>query len=117
MPSDQTRTFEKLEALLDKEKAILLDGRLDDLGHIARKKDVLINSRKLKTSNSNILSRIRQKADRNQLLLNAAISGLREVTTKLEALRIGPEKLNTYDQTGQRNHLAGDHKGALQRRA
>lgn len=117
MPSDTFHMIDALEDLLDKERAAILDGALEDMGRIASEKERVLERRELTAPDQKALDRVRRKAARNQQLLAAAIRGVRAVTARLDVLRNGPSDMNTYDRTGQRATLGSRHQGALHRRS
>ena len=117
MPSDTFHMIDALEDLLDKERAAILDGALEDMGRIACEKERVLERRELTVPDQRTLDRVRRKAARNQLLLAAAIRGVRAVSARLDVLRNGSSEMNTYDRAGQRTTLGSRHQGALHRRA
>lgn len=117
MPNDTFHMIDALEDLLDRERAAILDGALEDMGRIASEKERVMERRELTAPDQRSLDRVRRKAARNHQLLAAAIRGVRAVTVRLDVLRNGPSDMNTYDQAGQRTTLGGRHQGALHRRA
>ena len=117
MPSDTFHMIDALEDLLDKERAAILDGALENMGRIASEKERVLERRELTAPDQRTLDRVLRKAARNQQLLAAAIRGVQAVTTRLDILRNGPSDMNTYDRAGQRTTLGNRHQGALHRRA
>lgn len=117
MLNDTLDIADALEDLIDKERAAILAGALDEMGRIAAEKERILEGRALSAPNQNTLDRLRRKAARNQQLLTAAIRGVRAVSSRLDVLRNGPGEMNTYDRAGQRTTLNSRHQGALHRRA
>jgi len=116
----QNNTFPRVDALedlLDKERAAILSGALEDMGRIAGEKEKVLDSHTLTAPDQETLDRVQRKAARNQQLLSAAIRGVRAVAARLDVMRNGPGEMNTYDSAGQRKTLGRRHQGALHRRA
>jgi hypothetical protein len=107
-----------LDELLDRERAALLDGDLDAISRSLREKERLIdalNGQQLMSETE--LSAIREKVQRNQILLGGALDGIRAVAERLYALRRIRETLETYDQTGQKTVLERLRSGQVEKRA
>lgn len=103
---NMTAISDQLDNLLDKEREILLAGRIEMLPRLAPQKEKLLE----RLSSSNIsreqIEKLRRKADRNQELLLAASKGIRAVTRRLQALRSQKSQLRTYDSGGHSQNLA-----------
>lgn len=117
MQSDSVDISDALEDLIDKERAAILSGALEEMGRIATEKERVLGGHTLTAPDQRTLDRLRRKAARNQQLLAAAIRGVRAVTSRLDVLRNGPGEMNTYDRAGQRTTLNSRHQGTLHRRA
>mgnify|MGYP001054820893 CR=1 FL=1 len=107
-----------LDELLDRERAALLDGDLDAISRSLREKERLIdalNGQQLTSETE--LSAIREKVQRNQILLGGALDGIRAVAERLYALRRIRDTLETYDQTGQKTVLERLRSGQVEKRA
>lgn len=109
------RTIDAFEDLLERERALLLSGRLDGLARIAEEKAALV-ARLGPVEGVENLRDLRRKAERNARLLEAAGAGIRSVTRRIEALREGPEPLSTYAANGRREML-GESGSSVERRA
>ena len=117
MQSDTYPKIDALEDLLDKERAAILNGALEDMGRIAGEKERVLDNHNMTVPDQRTLDRVRRKVTRNQQLLTAAMRGVRAVASRLDVLRNGPGEMNTYDRTGQRKTLSSRHQGTLHRRA
>lgn len=113
--SEADNLAEALEDLLDRERSLLLTGSLDGLGRIAAEKESLL-SRLGSDLPSEVLPRIREKAQRNARLLEAAGAGVRSVTRRIADLRAGPKPLSTYSPDGRKEDL-GAARSKVERRA
>jgi len=116
MHNKKLAIFDALEDFLDKERQAILNGSLMDMGRIAKEKEALLDKGEFLAPDRKSLELIRRKIDRNQTLLAAAIRGVSAVRDRIETLRNGSGKFDTYDKSGQRTSLGG-HKGNLHRRA
>jgi len=99
------RLADELEDLLDAERRILLCGNLDAINRLTKQKTRILDSPHLKVNNAETLQRIRCKAQRNAVLLAAAMEGVKAAVARLGHLRKGPAPLDTYDCHGQRRRL------------
>jgi len=113
MQSEAYYMADALEDLLDKERAAILDGALQNMGRLAAEKQALMGKHELTAPNRQVLDRLHHKAARNQQLLSAAISGVRSVTARLEQLRTGKCELNTYNRDGKSISLGQNCHGSL----
>ena len=107
-----------LESLLDTEREAICDGRLQDLAALVASKENLL--RRLPNSSMpspQTLKRLKEKADRNQLLLGAVVKGVRSVSARIAAIRHPTGVLNTYSASGSREPVGGDKIKDLERRA
>ena len=92
-----------LSALLDRERQALLTGDLNGLTSLITEKESLLEQPGfLANSGSSQLADLRKKIERNQMLLNGALEGIREVSGRIKALRKAQHSLETYDRLGQR---------------
>jgi flagellar biosynthesis/type III secretory pathway chaperone len=93
-----------LEDLLDLERRMILDGKLDGLARATPQKSQLI-ARLADVPDLAPLQRLRQKAERNQELLRAATLGLAAATTQLARMSSGGAPLRTYGPDGSASDL------------
>lgn len=106
------------EALLEREKASLLAGDLAALAGLAAEKEALLA--RLRESGANQLAGVaalRERATRNQRLLDAAMLGIRRVSARLSAYRQVRRSMETYDPQGRKETIAGAVVHRLERRA
>jgi hypothetical protein len=120
LPSDETACLilRNLDELLDRERAALLEGDLEAISRSLREKERLIDALNgLQLTPEVELATIRIKAQRNQILLDGALDGIRAVAERLYALRRLRDTLETYDQTGQKTVLERLRSGRVEKRA
>lgn len=119
MDDDATRaTLTALDALLEAEREALLQGDLEALADLLPEKEAHIAA--LNASEQRQLSELKQldvKVRRNQLLLNGALEGIREVAQRMAELRKVRGSLETYDSTGEKRSFQINRRGALEKRA
>lgn len=94
-----------LDALLDKEREILLSGQIEALPRLAPQKEKLLSQLPSTKVTSQQMEALRMKVDRNQELMVAASKGIRAVSRRLEALRTQKSQLRTYDAGGHSKNL------------
>lgn len=108
----------KLEALLEQERAFLLEGDLEGLGTLLPLKeqlvDLLLSDDQL---NRSAIAPIEGKLARNQLLLDGALDGIRTVAARLAALRQVRNALDTYDAQGRKRSVATPSAPKVEKRA
>ena len=117
MRAKHQKNLEALEKLLEKERKALLDGRLEKVEEIVNRKRQLVEKGVLKGVATAVVMRIQQQASQNQLLLEAAVRGLKSVSARLDEMRKGASGLNTYDNNGNRATLGRKDSHKLQHRA
>lgn len=119
MKSDEfTKLFRDLDALLDEEKAVLLEGALDRLPNLLNRKQALLDKvAGLEADPGERLAALHEKTLRNQTLLDAAVEGIRSVAERLAALRRVRDSLDTYDSDGQLLRVPSKSAAHLERRA
>lgn len=107
-----------LDDLLDRERIALLNGDLDAISRRLREKERLIDAlNTLHGDQDEDLSAIRNKAHRNQILLESALSGIRAVADRVAALRRVRDTLETYDQSGRKTAISTLRTGQVEKRA
>lgn len=110
--------LKNLDELLDRERAALLEGDLEGISRSLREKERLIDALNgLQLTTEGELSTIRRKVQRNQMLLDGALDGIRAVAERLSSLRRIRDTLETYDQTGQKTVLERLRNGRVEKRA
>ena len=92
----------ELEDLLTEERTLLLKGCIDDLPRVAKEKVRLLE----KMPPREVPHRVRELAQSNATLLDAAGRGIRSVIDRLETAR-GAHDTRTYDEKGRLFSLSG----------
>jgi hypothetical protein len=114
----ETIDLSKLEALLEQERTFLLEGDLEGLGTLLPAKehlmDLLLDN---SDANRDKILPLESKLQRNQLLLNGALDGIRTVANRLAALRQVRTALDTYDAQGRKQRVVTQNKQQVEKRA
>lgn len=95
----------QLLAALEAERAVLLNGPLDDLAKISAKRDLLIDSlvnggpvsQRILGAR---LTEIRAMANRNGALLKAVLQGMKDARKEIENMEESLNKMDTYSRDG-----------------
>ena len=95
-----TAAADALEDLLDHERSLILSGKIDGLLRVSGEKDRLLARLPGSGDTTDMLDRLRRKADRNQKLLAAAAKGLKAAARRVEALNTTTTSLRTYGWDG-----------------
>lgn len=104
-----------LDRLLASEREMLLNGDLDALARItAEKEAVLPNMRSL---DPDTRARLKSEADRNHVLLGAAMRGLREAIRRINAIGSAATPMRTYTANGKRTAIEQPRMRTLEKRA
>ncbi len=99
--------LDRIEVLLEAERAALLAGRLDRLAPLLAEKERLAGILgRAAAGRPDRLARLARLAERNQALIEAALGGLRSAAARVSACRGGAGQLDTYDAQGARQILA-----------
>lgn len=96
---EKTATAKKLEELLDREREMILSGKITQLAAVTLQKNHLI-SRQMQVGDTEEWERLKEKAERNQALLVAAARGLRSARQRIGAITTGKVTLRTYGADG-----------------
>ena len=116
--SNAQTLIDQLDVLLEKEREVLLEGRLEAMADIAREKENLIDSlNALVPDPKHNISELQTKVVRNQVLLDGAMQGIRNVATRLAALRKFRRTLETYDASGRKQTIEGEIDHQVEKRA
>lgn len=108
----------ELDDLLDKERACLLAGDLSGLSRILREKERIIDTlNSLLPESDPGLDALKDKALRNQALLDTAVEGIRAVANRVSALRRVRDTLETYDKSGRKTSFDAQPRGRVEKRA
>lgn len=94
----------QLEALLDHTRDALVAGDMAELADLAERVEALALA--LPQLDRPTAERLRQKADRNTRLLQAAQRGVRAARQRILEIHAGP-MLSTYDVHGRREVIQG----------
>jgi flagellar biosynthesis/type III secretory pathway chaperone len=109
--------IDRLDRLLDEERAILRSGRLEALADLLARKEAIVA--RLASAGAAVATNgeLRCKIVRNQRLLEGALSGLGEVESRLEQVRESRRTLETYGSDGRRAAIGASGGGRMERRA
>lgn len=110
-----TDIVDALDDLLERERAALLTGDIDQINRLVAEKERLIEQ--LGGQDSLALGELRDKALRNQALIDSALQGIRDVATRLQTLRQVRRSLETYDANGNRRSIEGHVTPRVEKRA
>ena len=111
-------SLDALDELLDAERHALLSGDLVKLADMLPVKEALMNALNEEgQTNLPALIELDGKVRRNQLLLDGALEGIRDVAKRMSALRQMRSSLETYGSDGKKYNIdvATDH--SVERRA
>ncbi|MEM7596284.1 MAG: flagellar protein FlgN [Pseudomonadota bacterium] len=110
--------FSALDACLEKEKTALLTGDLDAISSLMEEKSDLISQlNALGATEDHALDALKDKAERNQVLLGSALDGIRRVADRLSAMQSLRHSFDTYDSRGQRKTIEGEVVRHVEKRA
>lgn len=110
--------IDKLDKLLETERAALLAGDLETIGHLLEQKEHLIDRlNMIAPPDQPALAGLHHKVTRNQALLDGALQGIRKVATRMAAMRRIRRSLETYDKAGQRQTIEGEVLHKVEKRA
>lgn len=116
--NDQDTLIRELDALLDVERHALLDGDLETLAGLVEKKEQLIDAlNRAEFGDAESLLPMNRKVERNQILLEQALSGIRSVARKLAEIRQTRKSFDTYDRMGHKNRIQPDSETSVEKRA
>ena len=118
MENDQNTLIRKLDELLDFERQALLDGNLEALADIVDDKEELIDAlNKLEFGTPEDIVPVNEKVERNQVLLEQALQGIRSVARRLAEIRETRKTFDTYDRMGQKSKIESDRVTSVEKRA
>ncbi len=110
--------IDKLDKLLETERAALLAGDLETIGRLLEQKEQLIDHlNMIAPQNQRALAGLHDKVTRNQALLDGALQGIRKVAARMAAIRRIRRSLETYDESGQRQTIEGEVLHRVEKRA
>jgi len=110
--------FSDLDTLLEQERGCLLDGDLETLGVLLPAKEELVE-KLLQDSrlSRSMLAPLEGKLQRNQLLLDGALDGIKAVSARLAALKQVRTALDTYDAQGRKKSVLTSTVSQMEKRA
>lgn len=112
------RIMAALDDLLEAERAALLQGDLDRMPVLLEEKSTLVESlNALDPGDKPAMGRLQDKATRNQVLLDGALQGIRQVAGRIAALRQLRHSFDTYDESGRRRTIEGGVVRRVEKRA
>ena len=118
MTNNMQDTVDSLDDLLEEERAALLDGNLDLIGRMLKRKESLIDVlNDLERPDIEALSNLNIKVARNQVLLGSALEGIQSVADRLATMSRVKNSLDTYDAQGRRKKIDMPLKGVVEKRA
>ncbi|HKL54983.1 MAG TPA: flagellar export chaperone FlgN [Roseovarius sp.] len=119
MTQDDMQTLiDRLDKLLETERTALLAGDLETIGTLLAQKERLIDRfNALEGAREPDLAGLQQKVQRNQVLLDGALEGIRRVASRMAAIRQVRRSLATYDETGKRRTIDGTMAHNIEKRA
>lgn len=110
--------FAALDTCLEREKAALLTGDLDAIAPLMEEKSALITHlNALGATEDSALSGLKDKAERNQVLLSGALDGIRRISERMQAMQTLRHSFDTYDQSGNRQTIEGEVVRHVEKRA
>ena len=110
--------FEALDALLEQERAALLSGDLEKLTEMLPCKVALIDAlNRVIHTDIPTLQSLDTKVKRNQLLLDGALAGIRNVAQSLATLRRLRGSLETYGSDGKKRNIDVNTDHSVEKRA
>lgn len=111
-------SIDEMYDVLDQERAALLLGDLDSVARLHARKEALNEALSLPNqSTADDLRALREKAARNQALLNSALDGIRSVARRLATVRRVRQSLEYYGEDGNRASVHVDVDRSLEKRA
>lgn len=107
-----------LDDLLEAERAALLEGDLDRMPALLEEKSTLVEAlNALDPGDKPAMGTLKDKVSRNQVLLDGALQGIRQVAGRIAALRQLRHSFDTYDESGRRRTIEGDVVRRVEKRA
>ncbi|KPQ22489.1 MAG: FlgN protein [Rhodobacteraceae bacterium HLUCCA24] len=109
--------IDRLDRLLDEERALLRAGRLEALAELLVRKESLASRLAEAGMRGTPAPALRHKIARNQRLLEGAMAGLGDVAKRLVKVREVSRTLDTYGSDGRRAAIDMPGNGRIERRA
>ena len=118
MTTEQDTLIGKLDALLDVERRALLDGDLEALaGLVQEKEQIMEELSRAEFADEEALSPINEKMQRNHVLLEQALGGIRAVARRLADIRQTRKSFDIYNRLGRKNRIEGGSDSSVEKRA
>lgn len=118
MPTPDTSTLTKLGDLLDAERIALLEGDLQVLKDLLSSKEALMDAVKdMPDPDRAAMQVLEGRLQRNQLLLDGALEGIRAVAQRMGRMREVKGALETYGADGKRHDIPLFPRRSVERRA
>ena len=109
--------LDRLDRLLDEERALVRAGRLEDLADLLARKEALVDRLADRAALGPTRQALRDKIARNQRLLEGALAGLGDVARRLDQVREARSALETYGSDGRRAPVGAPGSRRMERRA
>lgn len=109
------RLASRMMRLLERERAMLIAGNIDGAVKLTSAKDKLAEKLMAALPDEEAVAAIRDSAERNRRLIDAAKRGVESAQRRIASLRRGVG-VNTYSASGARN-LISRTQGTLHKRA
>ena len=108
MATETSKIIDDAMQLMSEEREALTAGQLDRIGEIVKRKEHMVQeiSRIRNQLGPDELARLRNAADRNERLFDAAVTGIKTVQKRIEHLKSEGTDLKTYAADGERAALA-----------
>lgn len=106
-----------LSKLLDKERQALLDMNEALLKEALAEKESLSVLDLAYNASLHEMDALKQKTERNQKLMSAALSGLRQAASVLAQHRTGKDKISVYNHIGERKTISAANRSTLEKKA
>ncbi|MCB2135388.1 MAG: hypothetical protein KDE08_05505 [Rhodobacteraceae bacterium] len=108
--------LDAFERLLGDERQALREGALARLGELVRRKSDLLATISVASVDLRRLQSLQGSAERNRVVLAAALKGIRAAETRMSMIRSADKALSVYDSRGRSQNL-GPATSELERRA
>ena len=112
----QHGVISKLDEVVELEREALLSGDLPALADLLARKEALIDTLD-KAGSGPGLEALREKAARNQVMLDGALEGIRNVAARMAAFQKIKHTLETYDENGCKRIIEGAVARQVEKRA
>ena len=110
--------IDRLDVMLEMERTALLNGDLDKIAEFLDEKESLIDGlNECAPGQKAHLQELQLKVERNQVLLNSALQGIRKVAARMAAFRRIRRSLETYDENGRKRTIQGEVERKIEKRA